>query len=126
MKKIYLFLVIITLTYLGCKKDVASDGPGEIYGKWRLTETLNDPGDGSGKYMKVTGDAKYLILDKSGKISGEALSDSFSFKVIDSVRVEIFSNTYKMPITYRYKVSARSLTLNPPCIEGCGLKFVRE
>ncbi len=132
MKKILLLLLAITgLIYVSCKKtDKDIDGPGEVYGKWKLIETLQDPGDGSGRYTKVTGQAKYLILtksaDKAGKFEGDAFSGLISFRILDSVKMEVLSNTYKMPLTYYYKVSAKSLELNPPCIEGCGYRFVRE
>ncbi|WP_316844089.1 hypothetical protein [Pedobacter psychrodurus] len=128
MKKILLILLAAaSISYVSCKKTTNNnDGPGEVYGKWKLTETMQDPGDGSGKYRKVTGAAKYLTLDKSGKFQGDALPDLFSFRILDSVKMEVYSNTYKMPQTYYYKVSAKSLQLNPPCIEGCGYRFVRE
>jgi hypothetical protein len=128
MKKILLILLATaSIIYVSCKKtDNNNDGPGEVYGKWKLTETMQDPGNGSGKYRKVSGDVKYLTLDKSGKFQGDALPDLFSFKILDSVKMEVFSNTYKMPLTYYYKVSAKSLQLNPPCIEGCGYRLVRE
>ncbi|MBT2560520.1 hypothetical protein J7E50_23745 [Pedobacter sp. ISL-68] len=132
MKKVLLLLLAIAgVLYVSCKKtDKDNDGPGEVYGKWKLTETMQDPGDGSGRYKKVSGQAKYLILsksaDKAGKFEGDALPDLFSFRILDSVKMEVYSNTYKMPMIYQYKVSAKSLQLNPPCFEGCGYRFVRE
>ncbi|MBB6239016.1 hypothetical protein HDC90_003663 [Pedobacter sp. AK013] len=132
MKKILLLILAATgLLYISCKKsNNNNDGPGEVYGKWKLTETMFDIGNGNGKYTKVTGEAKYLILsksaDKAGKFEGNAMPGLFSFKILDSIKMEVFSNTYKMPLTYYYKVSAKSLQLNPPCIEGCGYRFVRE
>lgn len=124
MKKIYLaVLVTLTLSYLSCKK--SDQGSTEIYGTWKLVETWNDPGDGSGKYVKVKGAPKYISIDKSGTIGGDALPDALSYKILDSVQMEITSNNYAKPFVYRYKVSSNTLELNPPCIEGCGLKFKR-
>ncbi|RZK01005.1 MAG: hypothetical protein EOO43_24960, partial [Flavobacterium sp.] len=95
MKKILLSLFAIACTlYLSCKKTNSTDGPGEVYGKWKLTETYQDPGDGSGKYRKVMGDAKYLTIEKSGKLQGDALPDLSSFKILDSVQMEVYNNTY--------------------------------
>jgi hypothetical protein len=125
MKKLYLLLLIFSLAYLGCKKE-KEDGPGEVYGTWKLTETMNDPGDGSGKYMKVKGDSKYVTLERSGDITGDALTDFHRFNVLDSARIEFLTKASQEKIIYYYKVSAGSLTLNPPCIEGCGLRFVRK
>ena len=128
MKKLLLllsgYLVCLSATLVSCKKE--KDGPGELYGKWKLTETLQDPGDGSGKYIKVNGEAKYLTIDKSGKFQGNALPDLDNFKVLDSIRMEVTSKTYDKPLVYYYTISEKSLTLNPPCIEGCGYRFIRK
>ncbi|TCD07587.1 hypothetical protein EZ449_13685 [Pedobacter frigidisoli] len=128
MKRTSLVMLFISLMIFACKKnkDTVEDGPGEIYGRWKLTETLADPGDGSGRYMKVKGNPQYLNLERSGQMNGDALSDLQTFKILDSVTMEVYSKSYMRSIPYRYKVSARSLTLNPPCFEGCGYRFVRE
>lgn len=127
MKNLCILLLVFSVAIFACeKKDPGTDGPGEIYGRWKLRETLADPGDGSGKYEKVTGKTKYLVVDASGTMSGDALPDLQSFKILDSVRIEVFSKTYMKSLPYMYKVSAKTLTLNPPCFEGCGFRFVRD
>lgn len=126
MKKVLLTLFItISGLYISCKKDPVS--PGEIYGKWKLTETMSDPGDGSGKYIKVSGEAKYLTFDRSGKVEGGALSaDVSAFKILDSAKLEITYKNHAQPVIFWYSVNSKTLILNPPCIEGCGLKFIRN
>ncbi|MFC4210921.1 hypothetical protein ACFOWA_07000 [Pedobacter lithocola] len=123
MRKL-LFAFLIATIILSCKKNTESSN--EIYGKWKLTETLFDIGNGKGKYTKVTGPDKFLIFDKSGTVEGDVMPDIKRFRLLDSVKIELISNNYVMPITYRYKVNGNSLTINPPCIEGCGLKFIRQ
>ncbi|GGI25450.1 hypothetical protein [Pedobacter mendelii] len=123
MKKL-IFALLLTTIILSCKKNTESSN--EIYGKWKLTETLFDIGSGQGKYTKVTGPDKFIIFDKSGEIQGDAMPDFIRFRLIDSVKIELFSNAYVMPITHRFKVSGNNLTINPPCIEACGLRFTRE
>ncbi|WP_432708900.1 hypothetical protein [Pedobacter sp.] len=123
MKNLFVLLFVFSLVYVGCKK--TEQGPVELYGKWKLNEILADPGDGSGKYRKVTGEPKYLMINRSGKMSGDAINLK-QFKVLDSVRMEVINTDYKEPVVYYYEVSESSLTLNPPCIEGCGYRFVRE
>lgn len=127
MKKFILPLIMIALfiSYTSCKKNSVSDGPGEVYGKWKLTETLSDPGDGSGKYIKVKED-KYLIMSRTGKMEGDALPDLSAFKILDSLTMEVTSKTYNRTLPYRYKATANTLTLNPPCFEGCGFRFIRQ
>jgi len=122
MKKLLLTCAILcTALLFSCKKD--TQGTGEIFGKWLLTEQYSDPGDGSGTYQKVK-ERKTATFSRTGEITGEVFESPTSFKVLDSVRMEITTkiNTY----VYRYKVTDKYLQLNPPCIEGCGLKFVRE
>lgn len=125
MKKLWLALFIaFSVSIVSCKK--GDKGTKEIYGTWKLTETWNDPGDGSGKYTKVEGPVKYLTIDTSGNMEGEAIPDAVTYKILDSERLEITSKNYPQPLIYGYKVTFNTLELNPPCIEGCGLKFKRE
>ncbi|MFC4211894.1 hypothetical protein ACFOWA_11915 [Pedobacter lithocola] len=127
MKRIVFSLMAITIfiSYTSCKKNGIDDGPGELYGKWKLTETLSDPGDGSGRYIKVKGD-KYLVMSRTGKMEGDALPDLSDFKILDSLTMEVTSKTYNRTLQYRYKATANTLTLNPPCFEGCGFRFIRQ
>lgn len=125
MKKLWLALFIVfSVSFVSCKK--GNNGPGEIYGTWKLTETWNDPGDGSGKYTKVEGPAKYVTFDRSGNIKGNAMPDAVKYKILDSTQLEITAKNYPQPLNYRYKVASNTLELNPPCYEGCGLRFVRK
>ena len=95
-----------------------------VVGKWKLTETLADPGDGSGRYTPVTGPAKYVIFDANGNVSGEASPSVTSYKIIDDEKIE-FTTVQNTKIIHRYKIVGNQLELNPPCIEGCGAKFIR-
>lgn len=124
MKKLHFTLFIgFALSIVACKKE--NNGSKEIYGNWKLTETMNDPGDGSGRYIKVKED-KYASFDADGTIKGDALSELVSFKILDSVTMEVKAKNYSSPIIYHYQVTSSKLVLNPPCIEGCGLRFVRK
>lgn len=125
MKKLALILLAITtFLYIACKKESSQES--KIYGKWKMIETLADPGDGSGKYMPVKGAAKYVLLEESGKISGEAFPEAISFRIVDSIRMEITFKDRKEPASYWYKLSGNILNINPPCIEACGIRFRRD
>lgn len=125
MKTFWLALFIaFTASFVSCKKD--RNTTGEIYGTWKLTETWTDPGDGSGKYIKATGKARYITFERSGEISGDAIADLYRFRILNSDQIEILSTKYKMPEIYHYKLNGNNLELNPRCFEGCGLKFIRK
>lgn len=128
MKKgLLLLFIAISGLFFSCKKDKKESETVEIYGKWKLTETMSDPGDGSGKYIKATGEPKYLSFNKDGKLEGDALSlETFRYRILDSVRVEILYSVYLPPTVFTYKLTSKTLELHPPCIEGCGLRFVRQ
>lgn len=125
MKRYFLilFLSISSICLSSCKKD--SEVQGAIYGKWKLTETLADPGDGSGIYRKVTGKSKYITFQHDGKLSGDALGDLYAFEIVDETTLKVYTQNYVSPMTYRYQVTGKQLVLNPPCIEPCGFKFER-
>lgn len=98
---------------------------GELYGKWQLREVYQDPGDGSGRYELAKGDAKYLTFTREGVVSGDAIPGYVRFKILDGQRVALYIDDKTKPIEVGYKVDSHRLTLTPPCIEGCGFKFIR-
>ncbi|WP_342331852.1 hypothetical protein [Pedobacter sp. FW305-3-2-15-E-R2A2] len=128
MKKgLLLLFIAISGLFFSCKKNKDKSEAVEIYGKWKLTETMADPGDGSGKYIKATGEPKYLSFSQDGKLEGDALSfETFRYRILDSARIEVLYNVYLQPQIYGYKLSSKTLEIYPPCIEGCGLRFVRQ
>lgn len=124
MKRNILFMFIaISALLLSCEKQ--NDGPGEIYGTWKLTEQLSDPGDGSGKYRKVK-NGKEVTFKSDGKVEGDALGDFVSFKLLDGNKIELTRSSPNEKLTYLYAVDGKTLTLNPPCIEACGMRFKRK
>lgn len=129
MKKALLILALtISGLSISCKKSKTDPvpGPGEIYGKWQLTETRTFGTDASGKYEKEKGPAKYLTIDKSGKIEGLGLrQEVLSYKIIDSLKLEVIYKDYPRPTIVSYKVNAKTLELSPPCVEGCNFRFTR-
>ena len=130
MKK-YLLFICLTILIVACKKTESSKNG--LEGTWLLKKSYSDPGDGSGKYVDVPKNSNYTLLFTS---DGLVISNtSFfnlnllkSYTLIDSNKIEFtFVETYSQSkITYNYQLKADTLTLNPLCIEGCGLKFIRK
>jgi hypothetical protein len=94
-----------------------------LIGTWTIKETLSDPGDGSGKWEPVsTGET--LNFKSDGTISGTALGNIKSYKIIDSIRIQFIEandNTY----ICRFLINDEYLEINPPCRERCGSRFKR-
>jgi hypothetical protein len=97
-----------------------------LVGRWQLTETLSDPGDGSGKWMPAeTGSKLYIIFDTDGSVSGNGLPGTTRFAYTDSTHIALTQKGNALPVKYRYKISQNILELNPPCREACGMRYVQ-
>jgi hypothetical protein len=102
--------------------------PDVLIGKWKLSETLADPGDGSGQWKKVANDTnQYIEFKADGKFSGNIYVDYTTYAVRDS---SIITFTKADGVTYqneRYKLQGGVLSLSPAgpiyCIEACGARF---
>ena len=97
-----------------------------LVGKWQLTETLADIGDGKGTWTAVSKDSVLTSEFKSdGSITGNAMPGTTRYAITDSVHLAMTVEHNVTPIDYRYKVSQDTLLLNPPCREACGMRFIR-
>ena len=131
--KIYsrLLIIVAILVIAACSKenneiiDVLGN-PKVLVGKWKLTESLNDPGDGSGKWTKVSGsNVNYVEFKADGQLSG--YGDYKTYTVKDST---ILTFTKADGVTYqdqRYQLQNGMLSMSPAgpiwCIEPCGLRY---
>lgn len=124
----YLLLAAVMLLAPSCRKDGASTGNASLTGKWKLVESLNDPGDGSGKWLPVT-NSTGLDLNADGTMSGTTFPIYVSYVVKDSVTLT-FSQSDKTIQNYRYKISHDTLSMSPAgpimCFEACGIRFKKK
>jgi len=120
MKKLHnLILIFIILSLTACEKFGSETS---IIGKWKLTETLADPGDGSGKWQSVSGSKYYLILNSDGSITGNAIADFKQYRIIDDRMIEfVFQNG--TTTTRSYKLNSNSLEISGGCYEACGARY---
>lgn len=117
--KLYLAFLILSLT--ACEK-FGSDT--SLTGKWKLTETLADPGDGSGKWVSVKNSDSYLLINADGTVSGNNFRNFKQYRVIDDQKIEfIYQNG--TPTILSYKLSGNSLEISGGCFEACGSRFRR-
>ena len=121
MKRTIILLFSVLFFSLSCsvKQDTAS-----ILGTWTLTESLSDPGDGSGRWTPAT-QISEVEFKPDGTISSTGFGDFVRYKIVDTNQVE-FTRKDGSKLLYRYKLGNDLLELNPPCIEACGFRFKRK
>jgi hypothetical protein len=126
------FACILIVVFCGvlftCKKDGHTAG-NNLTGKWKLTESLADPGDGSGKWTNVpTSPVVYVQFDSDGKLEGTAFPEYISYVIKDSVTLT-FTSKDDVLQNYRYSIKAGTITISPDgpirCFEACGTKYVK-
>jgi hypothetical protein len=130
MKYLYLLLAIALVTS-ACDK--GNEGPDQtsFQGTWILKKSYVDPGNGTGTYIDIKQDGLYITFNSDSTVVSNTtqfgLGMIASYRVLDSVRVRInFKQQSSSPTTvFRYRFKKDTLELNPPCIEGCGMKFVK-
>jgi len=114
-----LILIFIILSLTACEK-FGSDN--SITGKWKLSETLADPGDGSGKWQSFNGNKTYLILNSDGSITGSGDTSFKQYRIVDDRMIEfVFQNG--TTTTRMYKLSGNSLEISGGCFEACGSRY---
>jgi hypothetical protein len=114
-----LIFVFIILSLTACEKIGAETS---ITGKWKLIETLADPGDGSGKWKSYSGSKSYLILNSDGSITGNSGTNFKQYRVIDNQQIE-FLYQNGTPTILSYKLDGNALEISGGCIEACGSRY---
>ncbi|HEY4323745.1 MAG TPA: hypothetical protein VGN20_07155 [Mucilaginibacter sp.] len=124
----YLLSAALTLVVSACHKDAVKAGDTSLTGKWKLVESLADPGDGSGKWMPAASSTE-LDLNTDGTMGGTTFPTYVSYVVKDSVTLT-FSQQDKTIQNYRYKISHDTLSMSPAgpimCFEACGIRFKKK
>lgn len=131
MKARYLGMMIVAL--IACKEPVQEPvvQNNGLIGKWKLTETYNDPGDGSGKWMKAK---EAFVLDIKtdstvsivGKPAFLTASSTYVLRKISQDKIWFYSPRSAPGPDSRYisyKVTATDLELAYTCDEGCVERF---
>lgn len=123
-----IFLIVILIIVAACSRNSSETtnkrAAGSLVGKWRLTETLMDPGDGSGTWQHADPlHPSYLEFksDSTVVFTPPGTWDSDHYKILDGTSMIFLRDT--LQFHYRYKLSENNLILNPPCYEACGMKY---
>ena len=128
MKKAILLLALFTAILFSCRKsETRGVAEHSITGKWRLAETLADPGDGSGTWKPVAAATQtFITFTSDGNIEGNAFPQARHYNVLNetTIRFTFSDGTF---ILYNYTLTPTTLVLSGGgCIEACGAKFIKE
>lgn len=119
-------IAILSFILISCSKsEVNKKGEIQVAGKWKLTESLVDIGNGNGKWTKVSNSNvsyPYIIFKNDSTLESNIFVDMRRYSIIDSTKIR-FTFFDNRKITYSYSMKNSSLVINPPCIEGCGYRF---
>jgi hypothetical protein len=130
------FFIMFCVLFLfnSCSKcdDVIIEGS-EIIGKWKLTQILIDPGDGSGEFVDYIGDTRTVEFRSNGIIFSNYslctptldLLNSISHFSIDTKTI-IPDNCYNGEFVIHYQKEGDNLVLYYPCDESCLFKFEKN
>ena len=123
MRKVCLLFAII-FSIISCQKSSQAKHS-NLVGKWKLTESYMDPGDGSGVWQAADPAHPGYIEFKS---DGTLITTPYNiyaatrYKTTSDSTVLFIRETDTLPM--RYNFSKTLLVLYPPCDEGCGQKYI--
>jgi hypothetical protein len=101
-------------------------------GEWKLIETLNNPGDGSGTFYRVNSE-KTLRIKLNGQIESNGNLCRLSTKTENSssgqlikLSNEMIFNSCETKLKIIYKLKGDNLIVYYPCKEGCAEKYKKK
>ena len=126
MKNCIKSVLLFSLLLFACTKSSDNKTNVSLIGKWRLTETLVDPGDGSGKWTKVNSDDYIQFTeDSTYQTNKPATGDIVKFSLPTDSTITFIYVTGQSS-SYYYKINGNELTIMGGCYEACGSKYVKQ
>lgn len=129
MKRLFI-IILVFVVITSCKKTDENKNT-DLIGKWKMTEVLMDPGDGSGTFHSV-GSNKTLEFFADGTITsnGSLCTNSIETNFPDTGTFSLSDSTITstqcyddLPLKIRFLHKGEVLTIWYPCIEPCGARF---
>jgi hypothetical protein len=128
MKIFTKILGLILLIFIsGCDKEGVKLDRSTLTGKWKMTATYADIGNGAGQWEAARKNLLlYVTFNADGSVAGNAFPNYVRYSVTDSSTLRFESND-KAIQNYAYKLEDGNLIMSPAgpiyCTEGCGSKF---
>lgn len=120
----FIVMILATASILSCGKEKNTNV--EIYGVWELAEEIRaSEGISSGRFVKVDGASRHLIIRRDGRLQGDALINFSGYSILGHNTMEVKMQDRDKPLICSYQLQSDTLTLYIPCYEACGYKFVR-
>ena len=123
--KNFILVAAVLCSLVTCKKAVTQFSNSSIVGKWKLSEYLADPGDGSGTWHSTASlIPSYLEFKEDGKLSVSPYSvySWDHFHVTSDSTIIFFRGSEKFNMWYHFSKTLLSLYGN--CIEACGERYI--
>ncbi|GAA4320653.1 hypothetical protein [Flaviaesturariibacter amylovorans] len=124
----HLFVLPLAGALLACSKSTTTTEGTGIAGTWKRTETLMDPGNGSGQWGALPANEQSTVTfgaDGSIRTANHwYLARYQQYRVLSSSQLRIYGNADDSA-TLGYEFHKGRLRLNLQCIEACKDGFVR-
>ncbi|MBB6112599.1 hypothetical protein [Mucilaginibacter lappiensis] len=121
----FIAVIIISLSF---KRQTDYQQRSSLYGKWKLSEIFNDPGNGNGKWNKVVDTSYNIQFYKNGQIDGNYDFKNATYKIKDSITLAI-KHADKTIQEYHFKIQDQTLIMSPSkpilCDEPCAMKYIK-
>lgn len=134
MNKLASLLIVITMLF-SCEKnegdktaEILSNSTSQIVGNYKLTETLLDPGDGSGTFQPVSSN-RVISFHTNGTVSsnGNLCFVSSSSNTVSTGTYSMTDSTIQVATcnSLSFHLNGGELIIDYPCIEPCRGKWVK-
>jgi hypothetical protein len=120
-----LILSLLIFFIVGCHKRNSQIEHTDLIGKWKLTESLADPGDGSGTWQPADPiHPSYIEFNSDGTLAVTPYNmyAADRYKILSDSTMLFIRSTDSLQM--RYEFSKSSFILHPRCYEACGQKYI--
>lgn len=131
MKKAFLLPLILVLLTIAC--DSEDVNPDSLIGTWRLSQTLADPGDGSGvfrpatteEFINIAIDGSYHSSFSLCQFGNNGEVNTGSIDTLQQVFIPENCSWGDSPAMLPYQLQNGELTISFQCIEACAHLYVK-
>ena len=120
---------VLACAIIACKKTCTEgNADNSIVGKWKMTESLIDPGNGSGTWIPDGSGVTFVTFFANGTLSNNTtfLTGYDRYYTTPDSKIYVIKTSSSDTARMGYLLEPGKLTINPQCYEACGYRFVRS